>query len=595
MGPLCGLHNMVASSLNKKPPSVIHKEESLQICSPSQYLLIKLSNDFNGYLEHLEDTFMNWRNTLDREDISATCGETEYTSAFTKTFLPLSHNERSSDDSEYSSKLGKVDYAMSIGTSQSSITQTNHMFPKHNYTFSVVDSDFDFETHVANSEIEIASAEPIGYNHDHTHSLTIHGDRNHNFSIGQSVTTSNDLVKLTPAFTDKDFTPIRKVPLITHGECNNASTFTHQSTYVDLNCISSGNRSPTTYLGIDPILNPSQAPNDVPNISYQRLYTQNCECFGLYNTVIPGDKLKLNSDTPGQDSKLLSQLHTMLEQEEKKSMARLLLLEAEKEDREAWRLALKYKHKISRLNAEDLMKETDEGFSYLLNWIEQVEMNSFGDSMRIYMLKFTADKSLLRLLKLKQEPTKSVNATTWGEVKKRLMSLIPKCDIRKATFKLLTGSMQETDNIKIFAAKVTTRYEEVCELYEVTTLPISLYHVIAHKVTANMNQTGRELYYDDIREDSENIITEMEKSLWDISFRQSLFKQANFRSEPGDQTIPTACTTGGPSLHSYQHRQGDVQRGYKEVRKNRLYKRKKCCFFQRGSCKFGNDCRYEHI
>ena len=140
---------------------------------------------------------------------------------------------------------------------------------------------------------------------------------------------------------------------------------------------------------------------------------------------------------------------------------------------------------------------------------------------------------------------------------------------------------------------MTARYEEVCELYEVTTLPISLNHVIAHNVTANMNPSGRALYYDDLRADADKITIEMEKSFSNVKFKQSLFNHASNSSEDEDLTISTSCAAGDPKLNDYHYRQGGSAFGSRLFSRHRSHRR--CWFYQRGTCKFANRCRFEHI
>ena len=152
--------------------------------------------------------------------------------------------------------------------------------------------------------------------------------------------------------------------------------------------------------------------------------------------------------------------------------------------------------------------------------------------------------------------------------------------------------MEESDNVRVFAAEAWVRYNALCELYAVTALPISLDQVIAHTVTSNMNQTAKALYYDDLREDSEKITIEMEKSLYDHSFRRSLFNHAKPRSEPRDNAMSPSCQTNQPSWNHHQCRQSYVPNGLK---RHRSYRGKKCWFFPRGLCHFGESCWNEHI
>ena len=134
---------------------------------------------------------------------------------------------------------------------------------------------------------------------------------------------------------------------------------------------------------------------------------------------IPNTHAKANLDNgTAQYSNAFAEFLTVLEQEEEENIARERLLESKKEDLESWKLALKYKSKVSQLSLDDLLKENHEGWAYLLNWIEEVESNCAGDSMRLYMLKLTAEKPILRMLKLRPDQTKGSEVVTWGEVKK---------------------------------------------------------------------------------------------------------------------------------------------------------------------------------
>ena len=215
----------------------------------------------------------------------------------------------------------------------------------------------------------------------------------------------------------------------------------------------------------------------------------------------------------------------------------------------------------------------------MLNWIDLVEKNSIGDQMRLYMFQLTAEKTVLRLLNLSSECTKWSDNITWSDIKKKLMHLIPKNDIHQTTRNLVKIGMREDDQIRVFSAKIITKYSEACNLYEVAALPMSLNHVIACTVTANMNPTGKALYWDDLRKDAEATIIEMEKSLRNIGFKKSLFKHTNMRSKRCDQNLPNVYRIGRSSLNHNHYR------SYRSV---------KCWFFQKGTCKFGNSCRYEH-
>ena len=165
----------------------------------------------------------------------------------------------------------------------------------------------------------------------------------------------------------------------------------------------------------------------------------------------------------------------------------------EEEKRDAWREALKYKHNIPKLSLHRLKKNNDEGWNYLLNWIHKIEANSVGDCMRLHLLRFTADKLLLWLLNLKLEQTDWSLFTSWSMIKRKLMALIPKDDIRATTRKILEINMDEKDNVSVFVAKIQEKYHEACELYNVDKILKSLNSVIAHPNTMKMTQTSRAL------------------------------------------------------------------------------------------------------
>ena len=159
---------------------------------------------------------------------------------------------------------------------------------------------------------------------------------------------------------------------------------------------------------VKPTLKLSRAPKTFSEVNHSKIKNQHCEphihlnhAYGSYSLTnlnhmttpkeISNTHAKANlDDVTAKYSKAFAQFLTVLEQEEKKNIARERLLESKKEDLESWKLALKYKSKVSQLRLDDLLKENHEGWAYLLNWIEEVESNSAGDSVRLYMLKLTA-------------------------------------------------------------------------------------------------------------------------------------------------------------------------------------------------------------
>ena len=203
------------------------------------------------------------------------------------------------------------------------------------------------------------------------------------------------------------------------------------------------------------------------------------------------------------------------------------------EDQKARKLALKHKDKISKLTLEDLMRDKDEGWIYLLKWIEKIEANSIGDRMRLHMLQITATKGVLKLLNLDEDNT------TWNNIKKRLFHLVPKGDIQEAQMKILQVPMRPENNIIVFAAKVQEKYQDVCDLFAVNALPLTVDHCIAINVTCQMTKCGKLLYFDSLKEKLRETIKEMEKSFQNKKFWLSLFQSVETEVQLDPQTVTT--------------------------------------------------------
>ena len=151
--------------------------------------------------------------------------------------------------------------------------------------------------------------------------------------------------------------------------------------------------------------------------------------------------------------------------------------------------------------------------------------------------------------------------------------------------------MDEKEDVSVFVAKIQEKYHEVCELYDVDSLPKSLNSVIAHTVTMKMNWTGQALYYSDILGNPEKIVEEMEKSLRNTKFRNSLFE---FEHE--------YCRSSGFSgdsstKNNNQGRRMPYVSGNKgRARRYRPYTRSRCWFHDsQGGCRYGNSCWFAHI
>ena len=177
------------------------------------------------------------------------------------------------------------------------------------------------------------------------------------------------------------------------------------------------------------------------------------------------------------------------------------------------------------------------------------------------------------------------------------MSIINKEGLHKTTFMLLKEKMELDSNPRAFMGRIMRKYSEVCELYGVQALPVSLNQVIAYTVTANMNLAARELYYDNLKENAQRTTVEMEKSFQDENFRRSLFNSRTNNSQSDDPVAGISLTAGGQCFNNYHDRQEAYPKVSNECVKTRLYRRAKCWFFQRGTCKFAmlpGGCRYEH-
>ena len=500
----------------------------------SAFLLAKLGDDVNRYLRNLGDTFNDWGVTLVREDWSKPHDLHEDISIPNKRVLPQPYSEMSSDNSTDSSVTTPCNY-IPLCASKPTV---NYHSPKSS---PIPCNDFP-PVHISTCLVGIPQykADKIRGGDQTRVATTPFNGCDSNFSQCPS---------------DVNHSKIKAKHCDPHIHLNHASDV-YRST---------GKPTSPNYMTIPKMIPDAHTKAEVNNIT-------------------------------AQYSKGFAKFLAILEQEEKKNLAREKLLESEKEDLESWRLALKYKSKISQLTLDKLL-EKNNGWAYLLSWIDEVETNCMDDSVRLYMLKLTTEKPLLRMLKLRPEQTKSSKVVTWGEAKKRLMSLITKEGLHKTTFKLLKENMEQDSNPRVFMARIMEKYSEVCDLYGVQALPVSLNQVIACTVTANMNLAARELYYNDLRDNAQRATKEMEKSFQDENFRRSLFNPTTSNSQSEEPAAAISFAAEGQSFNNHCEGQDKYPKFSKEFWKTRVYRRAKCWWFQRGTCKFAmlpGGCRYEH-
>ena len=62
--------------------------------------------------------------------------------------------------------------------------------------------------------------------------------------------------------------------------------------------------------------------------------------------------------------------------------------------------------------------------------------------------------------------------------------------------KILQVPMRPENNIIVFATKVQEKYLDICDLYAVNALPLTVDHCIALNITQKMTTCGKLLYFD---------------------------------------------------------------------------------------------------
>ena len=557
-----------------QPVNVDRKSHTEQNESLASHLLEKLSTDFNHYLHSLEDTFDILKSNSEIIDEQHLPSNTEV------------HRKKDTLQNRVVPYCLPSIFKPSLPLDQSHSYSNNLVSPSEEYATQFVtdlcditngdDALFCIAEHALNSSVQYIENVP-----DNTVSNTLPSStpvRNKYALINNSFSIIHDN-HLHNSF--KTNTSIEQIP----------STSQHYATFSEL----------------DQTINSYQAFNYNVNFSNSPV-TRQCHIEnGKFDKIIPVQASKDNTrfasrprqynpkDESSEVELVMNKFLAFIEkkeaervEEEKRDAERERV---EEEKRDAWREALKYKHNIPKLSLHRLKKNNDEGWNYLLNWIHKIEANSVGDCMRLHLLRFTADKLVLRLLNLKSEHTDWSLSTSWSMIKRKLFALIPKDDIRVTTRKILEMGMSDKDNVSVFVAKIQEKYHEACELYDVDSLPNSLNSVIAHTVTMKMNQTGRALYYSDILENPDKIVEEMEKSLRNAKFRNSLFEFEHeyCRSSGFSGKSSTINNNQGRSMPYVSGDKGRAMR-------YRPYTKSKCWFHDsQGGCIYGNSCWFAHV
>ena len=156
------------------------------------------------------------------------------------------------------------------------------------------------------------------------------------------------------------------------------------------------------------------------------------------------------------------------------------------ENQKAWALeqAMKALALVStRVTLKDLRQKDSAGWHHLRRYFGEVEQ--FPETLRVGLALLTIDPYLQESLQLNEE---TMNSTSWEEIKKRLLRRVPKGERVIAETHILQLHMAVTEDVIAFSTKVRREYNEICQLYEVEELGISLNEVLEQTITANMER-----------------------------------------------------------------------------------------------------------
>ena len=194
-----------------------------------------------------------------------------------------------------------------------------------------------------------------------------------------------------------------------------------------------------------------------------------------------------------------------------------------------------------------------------------------------------AEGALLKSIKYDEEARKSMK---WGDVKKRLMTKVPRVRQCDAEIRLLGMRMTKADDIVVFSAHIQTEYEETCLLLGVDELSIPLSEVLEVTVTGNMTLAGKALFGPGFKTDLEAALLEIE-----VAFRKETFKEMTFHITSSESS--SARTYLSKPLWHYAH-QTPCNNAY-SYHRHRPYQRARCLYHDQGYCRYGNTCWYEHV
>ena len=189
------------------------------------------------------------------------------------------------------------------------------------------------------------------------------------------------------------------------------------------------------------------------------------------------------------------------------------------------------------------MRQGDfKGLQFLTQYIHEVEQTCPYSPMRVAMLPYTVEPSLLKRLKLDMG---ILNRLTWTDVKKKLMSYLPKVEPWEAEKQLLSMKMTAEDDVEEFASRMMNKYSEMCQLLNVEELDTPLNDMLAYTMTYNMHEEVKRPYEESIKRDPDCTIQWLEKSFQNKAYRASVFypitlqaKSTDFKSSHGsNQTI----------------------------------------------------------
>ena len=194
-----------------------------------------------------------------------------------------------------------------------------------------------------------------------------------------------------------------------------------------------------------------------------------------------------------------------------------------------------------------------------------------------------AERELLNSINYDEESRKSME---WGDVKKRLMTKLPKVRQCDAEIRLLEMKMTKTDDIVVFTTHIQQEYDETCLLLGVDELSIPFNEVLEVAVTGNMTSAGKAMFGWVFKEDMKTALLKIEDAFRDRSFKENVFHRTNSESSS------TRPYLSSPIRHYTRH---TPHRNEYIYHHHRSYQRARCSYHDQGSCRYGNACWYEHV